>query len=81
MYNHHFLPHKKNNNSIVITIQNNSTNFTRTGTITLQTVDGKETQTINITQTGIPASTKYDDTETKEKKKREWPQTFIHIII
>ena len=76
-----FFTTQKNNNSIVITIQNNSTNFTRTGTITLQTVDGKETQTINITQTGIPASTKYDDTETKEKKKREWPQTFIHIII
>lgn len=76
-----FFTTQKNNNSIVITIQNNSTNFTRSGTITLQTVDGKETQTINITQTGIPASTKYDDTETKEKKKREWPQTFIHIII
>ena len=76
-----FFTTQKNNNSIVITIQKNSTNFTRTGTITLQTVDGKETQTINITQTGIPASTKYDDTETKEKKKREWPQTFIHIII
>ena len=76
-----FFTTQKNNNSIVITIQNNSTNFTRSGTITLQTVDGKETQTINITQTGIPASTKYDDTETKEKKKRERPQTFIHIII
>ena len=76
-----FFTTQKNNNSIVITIQKNSTNFTRTGTITLQTVDGKETQTINITQTGIPASTKYDDTETKEKKKRERPQTFIHIII
>ena len=75
-----FFTTQKNNNSIVITIQKNSTNFTRSGNKVLS-LPRNINQTINITQTGIPASTKYDDTETKEKKKREWPQTFIHIII
>ena len=76
-----FFTTQKNNNSIIININNNPTNYSRTGTITIQTIDGREHHTITITQTGLPAKVDYEDSNEKEKKKKEWPKTFIHIII